>query len=128
MRSLWRSRKANSFWFYLVILLMFLLSAWMGASTSIIMKTEELKIVGVDFNTDNTLDIHVQNTGTGTVTITDAKVDDTIIDVTDITIDPGESYEVTGIPYAWIEETEYNIAVITNTGSISMYIVISPSS
>lgn len=40
---------------------------------------------------------------------------------------PGESYEVTGIHYAWIKETAYDIAVTTSTGNTFIYRVISPS-
>jgi len=123
MRSLWRSRKGS---ISILILLIYLLLAWMGALTFTVMKTEQLKILYVDFNTDNTIDIHVQNTGTATVTITDARVDDVIIDVTDIVIDPGESHEVTGISYAWMSGTTYDIAVVTNTGARFIYRTTAP--
>lgn len=125
MKRLWRNRKANLFLIF--ILLVFALSAWVDALTFTFMITEELRIAGVDFNVDNTVDIHVQNTGWATVTITEVKVDYTIIDVSDITIGPEESYEITGIHYAWIKETKYNIAVVTNTGNTFTYRVISPS-
>lgn len=91
------------------------------------MKTEELRIAGVDFNAENTIDIHVQNTGTATVKITEVKVDYTVIDVADITIGLGESYEVTGVHYAWIKETAYDIAVVTSTGNTFIFRAISPS-
>jgi len=125
MSRLWRSRKANVLLIW--ILLMFLLSAWTGSLTFTVMQTEELRIVGVDFNVDDTIDIHIQNTGTVTVTITDVKVDYMIIDVIDVTVHPGESYEVTGVPCAWVEETKYDIAVMTNTGKTFMYKAMSPS-
>ena len=125
MKRLWRSRKANLFLIF--ILLIFALSAWVGALTFTIMITEELRIAGVDFNLNNTIDIHVRNVGTETVTIIEVKVDYTIIDVADITIGPGESYEVTGIHHAWIKETAYDIAVITSTGNTFIYRAISPS-
>ena len=125
MKRLWRNRRANLFLIF--ILLLFALSAWMGALTFTFKKTEEPRIVGVDFNADNTIDIHVENTGTATITITEAKIDDTTIDVADITIGLGESYEITGIPYAWINETKYDIAVVTNTGNMFIYRAISPS-
>lgn len=111
----------------ILILLMFLFSAWFGALTFPVMRTEELRIVGVDFNVDDTIDIHVQNTGMVTVIITDVKVDYAIFDVGDVTVYPGESYEVTGVPCAWVEETKYDIVVMTNTGSMFMYRVVSPS-
>jgi zona occludens toxin (predicted ATPase) len=126
MSRLWRSRKANVLLIW--IFLMFFLSAWMGSLTFTFKQTEELSIVGVDFNADDTIDIHVQNTGTVTVTITDVKVDYAIIDVTDISVHPGESYEVIGVPCAWVEETKYDIVVMTNTGNTFMYRVMSPSS
>jgi len=125
MKRLWRNRKANLF--VIFILLIFALSAWMGALTFTIMITEELRIVGVDFNADNTIDIHVQNVGTATVTITEVRVDYTIIDVADITIGLGESYEVIEIHYDWIKETAYDIAVVTSTGHTFIYRAISPS-
>ena len=125
MKRLWRNREANLFLIF--ILVIFALSAWMGALTFTFKKTEELRIAGVDFNADNTIDIHVQNVGTATVTITEAKVDYTIIDVVDITIGPGESYEVTGIHYVWTKETAYDIAVVTSTGNTFIYRAKSPS-
>jgi len=114
----------------ILISLIFLVLTWVSALTfefKTEFKIEQLQIVGVDFNADDTIDIHVQNTGTATVTITDARVDDAIIDVTDVTIDSGESYEVTGISYAWIDGTAYNIAVVTNTGATFTYGATSPS-
>ena len=125
MKRLWRNKEANLFLIF--ILLIFALSAWMGTLTVSIMLTEKLRIASVDFNADNTIDVHVQNVGTATVTITEAKVDYTIIDIADITIGPGESYEITGIHYAWIEGTAYDIAVVTSTGHTSIYRVMSPS-
>ena len=122
---MWRDREANLFLIF--IFLMFALSSWMGALTFSIMITEELRIASVDFNADNTIDVHVQNVGTATVTITEAKVAYTIIDVADITIGPGESYEITGIHYTWIKETAYDIAVVTSTGHTFIYRAISPS-
>ncbi len=132
MRRLRRSRKADIL--LILILLIFLLSAWMGALTfpfKTVMKTEQLQIVGVDFNgyggPGSTIDVHVRNTGSATAIITGVKVDDTVIGVTDIIIDPGESHEITGIYYGWISETAYNIAVVTNTGATFTYRAISPS-
>ena len=131
MRRLRRSKKAS---ISILILLIFLLLAWMGALTfpfKTVMKTEQLQIVGVDFNgyggPGSTIDIHVRNTGSATAIITGVKVDDAIIGVTDIIIDPGESYEITGIYYGWISETAYNIAVVTNTGATFTYRAIPPS-
>jgi len=128
MRRLWRSKKAS---ISILILLIFLLLALMGIPTLTVMRTEQLQIVGVDFNgyggAGSTIDIHVRNTGTATAIITAAKVDDTIIGVTDIIIDPGESREITGIYYSWISGTAYNIAVVTNTGATFTYSALSPS-
>ncbi len=125
MRRLWRSRRANIS--LILILLMFLFSVWFGALTVPVIRTEELRIVGVDFNVDDTIDVHVQNTGMVTVIITDVKVDYAIFGVGDVTVYPGESYEVTGVPCAWVAETKYDIVVMTNTGSVFMYRVVSPS-
>jgi len=127
MRRLSRSRNGSML---VLISLIFLALTWAAAVTfefKTEFKIEQLQIVCVDFNADDTIDMHVQNTGTATATITDAKVDDAIIDVTDITIDPGESYEITGISYAWINGTAYNIAVVTNTGATFIYRATSPS-
>lgn len=126
MRRLLRSRKGSM----LILIPLIFLILWVGALTFEIkteFKIEQLQIVCVDFNADDTIDIHVRNTGTATVTITDARVDAAIIDVTDVTIDSGESYEVTGISYAWINGTAYNIAVVTNTGATFTYRATSPS-
>ena len=128
MRRLWRSKKAS---ISILILLIFLLIAWMGALTFTVMETEQLQIIDVNFNgyggAGSTIDIHVRNAGSATVIVTAAKVNDTIISVTDIIIDPGESHEVTGISYSWISGTAYNIAVVTNTGATFTYRAISPS-
>ena len=126
MRRLWRSRKGSM----LILIPLIFLVLWMGATTfefKTELKTEQLRIVCVDFNADDTIDIHARNTGTATVTITDARVDAAIIDVADITIDSGESCEVTGISYAWINGAAYDIAVVTNTGATFTYSATSPS-
>ena len=129
MRRLWRNRKAFAL---IVIALIFLLSiavsAWMGALTFTFMKTEELRIVAVDFNvgTPRTIDIHVRNTGTATATITDAKVGDTLIGITNEDLPPGAGTEIRGISFDWVSGTAYNVAVVTSAGNIYTYRAAAP--
>jgi len=69
MRRLWRSRKGSM----LFLIPLIFLVLWVGATTFEIkteFKTEQLQIVCVDFNADDTIDIHVRNTGTAIVTVT----------------------------------------------------------
>ena len=104
-------------------------AAWMGALTFTFMKTEELRIVGVDFNVaPRTIDIHVRNSGTATAVITDAKVGDAILAIPagEITLAPGDSAEILAVVYPWVNGTAYNVALVTKMGNQYTYRATSP--
>ena len=109
-------------------------ATWMGAITYLFVKIEQLMIEDVDFTVPGKhgppgrrLTIYVRNTGTITVTITDAKIGGSIIPIDEETIEPGEEVRIKNIPFSWVNGTMYNIAVITETGNLFAYIAKAPS-
>jgi len=133
MRKLLKSRKALSPVVAAIILIAvtvavsIAVAAWMGALTFTFMKTEELKIVGVEFPSANQIDVSVRNTGTASAVITDAKVGDEVIDVTDETLDPGAGTTIS-VTYTWANGTAYNVAVVTAAGNVFTYRAVAPTS
>ena len=104
------------------------IATWMGALAFTFMKTEELIIEDVDFVTGdelgNSLTIYVRNRGTTTVTVTDAKVGSSIIEIDDETIEPGEREGIQNVRFPWVTGNIYHISVITQTGNIYTHIAI----
>jgi len=90
MRKLFRSRKALSPVVAAIILIAvtvavsIAVAAWMGALTFTFMKTEELKVISMNFDvTNDEIDVLVRNVGTSKVTITNATVNGVAVDSSD---------------------------------------------
>jgi len=87
MRKILRSRKALSPVVAAIILIAvtvavsIAVAAWMGALTFTFMKTEEVKVISMTYDTDaDTIDVLIRNVGTSKVTITGATVSGQDID------------------------------------------------
>jgi len=103
----------------------FLLINWYMAMISPggFMRTENIVIEDYEFS--RLLNITVLNTGTGGLTIVEAKVNGTTIDIADVTLNPTETRIVT-IFYDWIPKTTYDIELITAKGKGFNYTVTAP--
>jgi flagellin-like protein len=140
MKKLLKSRKALSPVVAAIILIAvtvavsIAVAAWMGALTFTFMKTEELRIVGVKFETGN-ITITVQNTGTSDSVISNMKVEDEIYAIhtangaaaTSLELSPEASGTVV-CDYSWTAGTSYNVAVVTRDGNIFTYRTSAPTS
>jgi flagellin-like protein len=142
MIKLWKSRKALSPVVAAIILIAvtvavsIAVAAWMGALTFTFMKTEELKVIGVNTATWTTgnpgnATVTVKNTGTSALTISSVKVNDAaandwgVVAPDDATLDPGEEVEI------WVEHnyssgTKYEFAFYTATGNRYPYTATAP--
>ena len=87
------------------------------------MKTENIAIEDYEFS--RALNIIVLNTGTAVLTIVEAKVNGTTVDIADVTLDFGEPRTIT-IFYDWIPKTTYDIKLITATGKEFNYTATAP--
>jgi len=133
MRKLWKSRKALSPVVAAIILIAvtvavsIAVAAWMGALTFTFMKTEELKITGVTFQTGNAT-ITVTNTGANTYTVSGVTIDDVSATVlvwggsfaADHSLAKGASGTIT-ISHSWTSGYKYTYAVLTTTGNKYTY-------
>ena len=136
MKKLFKSKKALSPVVAAIILIAvtvavsIAVAAWMGALTFGFMSgSEQVKIVSVQFagTTNKTITVTVQNTGTSTVVITSTKVNDQVIDITDVSLDAGSQTSIT-FSYTWSPGTSYNVGVITKAGNTFTYYATAPSS
>ena len=92
--------------------------------------SEQVKIVGVQFLSENQIKVTVQNAGTSAVVIVSAKVNDEVIVATtpeDPTIDAGEQETIT-FSYNWTSGNSYNVGVVTKAGNVFTYYATAPSS
>jgi len=105
MRKLFKCRKALSPVVAAIILIAvtvavsIAVAAWMGALTFTFMKTEELKITGITWDTANPGtygDLTMTNTGSSLLVITGAKVDD--VTATKIYTSPSGATNGTALP------------------------------
>ncbi len=101
-------------------------AAWMGALTFTFMKTEELKITGVTFQT-GTATIAVTNTGADTLTVSAVTIDDVSATPTyagnfgtDGSLAKGASGTIT-VNHSWQSGYKYTYAVLTSGGNKYTY-------
>lgn len=132
MKKLLKSRKALSPVVAAIILIAvtvavsIAVAAWMGALTFTFMKTEELKITGVTWQTGNAT-ISVTNTGASALTISSVTVDDVAKTPTyggsigsDGSLAKGASGTIT-ISFNWQSGLKYTFAVLTTSGNKYTY-------
>ena len=96
-------------------------AAWMGALTFTFMKTEELKITSMTFNINGTITLAVHNTGTGSVTVSSAKVNSAAASVSgDTTRAAGAIGKILVTPTqvtSWMAGNKYRVELISSTGT-----------
>ena len=133
MKKLLKSKKALSPVVAAIILIAvtvavsIAVAAWMGALTFTFMKTEELRITGVTFQTGNAT-IACTNTGADTLTVSSVTVDDVSktptydgdFDDAAHSLAKGKSGTLT-ISFAWVSGSKYTFAVLTSAGNKYTY-------
>jgi flagellin-like protein len=132
MKKLLKSKKALSPVVAAIILIAvtvavsIAVAAWMGALTFTFMKTEELKITGVTFGSDNSTTIAFTNTGADTLTIKTVTVDDlTVKSLTmDVTKGVSDSIALTSAEFSWTSGSKYTFALLTASGNKYTYTTI----
>ena len=100
-------------------------AAWMGALTFTFMKTEELKITEVTFPATNVVTLHITNTGSATLSVSKAYVDNVEKTITAVTVFTGAGpYDLAkgasgtmNITASWTSGYKYTFAVLTSTGN-----------
>jgi len=128
MKKLLKSKKALSPVVAAIILIAvtvavsIAVAAWMGALTFTFMKTEELKITGVTFQTGNAT-IAVTNTGADTLTISSATIDDAAGTTADLPMDlaKGAPATITLTSFSWQSGSKYTFALLTTSGNKYTY-------
>jgi flagellin-like protein len=132
MKRLLKSRKALSPVVAAIILIAvtvavsIAVAAWMGALTFTFMKTEELKITSMTFQTGNAT-IYVTNTGADSLTISSVTIDDAPAgtptwggSITGGTLAKGASGTIT-VSHSWSSGSKYTYAVLTTQGNKYTY-------
>jgi flagellin-like protein len=103
-------------------------AAWMGALTFTFMKTEELKITEVTFPATNVVTLHITNTGSATLSVSKAYVDNVEKTITAVTVFTNTTGTVPynlakgvsgtmNITASWTSGYKYTFAVLTSTGN-----------
>lgn len=133
MKRLLKSRKALSPVVAAIILIAvtvavsIAVAAWMGALTFTFMKTEELKITSITFQTGNAT-IHVTNTGSDSLTASSVTIDDASATIlawggsfaTDHSLAKGATGTIT-ISHSWTSGYKYTYAILTTQGNKYTY-------
>jgi flagellin-like protein len=135
MIKLWKSRKALSPVVAAIILIAvtvavsIAVAAWMGALTFTFMKTEELKILNITWATGNAnATLTVKNTGSGTITINQVKVNDASATMTpsSVTLSPGGQTDIVVSGVTFSSGTKYEFAFYSATGNRYPYTAVAP--
>jgi flagellin-like protein len=133
MKKLLKSKKALSPVVAAIILIAvtvavsIAVAAWMGALTFTFMKTEELKITSVTFQSNTTATIACTNTGADTLTVTAVTLDDASTTVTyptgfvDASLAKGTSGTISVTTPAMTSGAKYTFAVLTAGGNKYTY-------
>jgi len=135
MKKLLKSRKALSPVVAAIILIAvtvavsIAVAAWMGALTFTFMKTEELRITGIRWDSTNKYVIlNCSNTGAGSLTVTSAKFDanskpivstgGSFTSVTDgYALDKGKTGWITINVGSWTSQAKYTVTLVTASGN-----------
>ena len=95
-------------------------AAWMGALTFTFMSTEELKITDMTFTGagNTTINLAVHNTGTGSVTVSNAKVNGAVATCPSTTVTAGNPGTiVVTLATPWVTGNKYRVELISSTGT-----------
>jgi flagellin-like protein len=135
MKKLLKSKKALSPVVAAIILIAvtvavsIAVAAWMGALTFTFMKTEELKITSVTFQSNTTATIACTNTGADTLTVTAVTLDDASITIetyptgfgSDGSLEKGVSGKISVTTPVMTSGAKYTFAVLTAGGNKYTY-------
>jgi flagellin-like protein len=110
-------------------------AAWMGALTFTFMATEQLSITNVSFASGNVIYVTANNTGTSSVTINEAWVNNvkqtTVVDNSTSTAIPvtitANSGKILKITYTWTNGSNYQVKLVSSKGNQFMWNAIAPS-
>jgi len=98
----------------------------LGDLTFTFIPTEELKITEVVFwGTQSHINITMRNTGTGSVLVTEIRVNGVTEWSEEITIQPGYEETVT-LNFTWVSGIKYEFKVVSSSGSQFLYVATAP--
>jgi flagellin-like protein len=96
-------------------------AAWMGALTVGFMGSSSVTVTDVTFQSDDTVDLAVKNTGTKTVTMVSVKINggaaQTIADA-EQSIAAGDLGTITGISLTWTAGNPYKFDIYDSSGQV----------
>jgi flagellin-like protein len=96
-------------------------AAWMGALTVGFMGSSSVTVTDVTFQSDDTVDLAVKNTGTKTVTMVSVKINggaaQTIADA-EQSIAAGDLGTITGISLTWTAGNPYKFDIVDSSGQV----------
>jgi flagellin-like protein len=129
MKKLLKSKKALSPVVAAIILIAvtvavsIAVAAWMGSLTFTFMETEQIAITSLDFNTNGTITVNVQNTGTTDVTITSATVNGvtTAMGETSYSVAKGTPVSILISTTTLNAGTAYNVQLLSTKGNKFAY-------
>jgi flagellin-like protein len=102
-------------------------AAWMGALTIGFMGTEEVRITNVEFVTGHAM-VTVRNTGSTSVTLSEAYVSGNVVDVTALPVSLDANGEATiDMPYAYVQGTAYQFKLVSAKGNPFVYTATAPN-
>jgi flagellin-like protein len=96
-------------------------AAWMGALTVGFMGSSSVTVTDVTFNTGDTVDLALKNTGTKTVTMMSVKINggaSQAIAVDEQQIAAGETGSITAIPLVWVAGNPYKFDIYDSSGQV----------
>ncbi len=104
-------------------------AAWMGALTFTFMKTEEVKVIGINRSTWSSTNatLTLKNSGTSELTINSVRVNDNTASMnpTTATLAPGEEVSLR-VDYTYVSGTKYEFAFYTASGNRYPYTSTAP--
>ena len=106
-------------------------AAWMGALTIGFMATEQVEMRTITFQSDNTVDLVLRNTGTSAVTIQEVYINNVAnASATDPVLPAsiGPNAQITlSVPLSWTAGNNYQFKIVTAKGNPFLKNAIPPS-
>lgn len=113
-----------------ILLLLAAVTAWMGALTFTFMATEELKIMNIEFGgtgVNKWVAVTANNTGTATVTISEAWINNAKQSITDTPLSANQG-TVFNMTYSWTTGENYQVKLVSSKGNQFVYSTVAPMS
>ena len=132
LRKLWKNARALSPVVASIILIAVTVAvsvavaAWMGGMTVGFMGSTSVTITNVQFNggsavNDNMIDLTLKNTGTKSVVIAQAKVNNAVFTITSTSLDPGDADVALSIVMGttpWVDGNPYKVDLFDSSGQV----------